>query len=262
MTILITDDEALARKRIIKLLNDSNYSANILEASSGKEAIEQIHRTNIDLVFLDIKMTDMNGFEVLKQIDLEKMPIIIFVTAFDNFAVKAFEVKAIDFLLKPYNEERFYEALNRAISKISQEDLKKQNKTKIEQFLYYFEHQKINQLVTSNQYLEKVVLKIGKKFYFIKTDTIKHITSSAYYAEIFTKDNTKHIYRISLNDFILKLNPKIFSRVNRSAIININEIKEVISEGQGDYSVIMKDKTIFSVTNKYRVNFLKSTKIK
>jgi len=153
MTILITDDEALARKRIIKLLNDSKYFPKIIEATSGKEAIEVINNTDIDLVFLDIKMTDMNGFDVLKKIDSKKMPIIIFVTAFDNFAVKAFEVKAIDFLLKPYNIERFYEALNRAIVKLSQEDLKKLYKAKIEKLLDSFE-QTENSLLTSTNKLQ------------------------------------------------------------------------------------------------------------
>ncbi len=262
MTILIADDEALARKRIIKLLNDSDYNTDILEASSGKEAIEIIDNENIDLVFLDIKMTDMNGFDILKKINPEKLPIIVFVTAFDNFAVKAFEVKAIDFLLKPYKIERFYEALSRAVSKLNQADLKKIYKSKIAKLLNSFESSDNNPLNTSGNYLEKVVLKIGNKFYFVKTETIKYITSSAYYAEIFTKDNNKHVYRISMSDFIEKLNPSMFLRVNRSTIINMNEIKEIISEGQGDYSIKMNDQSVFSVTNKYRSNFLKSTKIR
>ncbi|WP_299886310.1 LytTR family DNA-binding domain-containing protein [uncultured Lacinutrix sp.] len=262
MTILIVDDEALARQRILKLLNTTDYFSKIIEASSGKEAIESINKLQIDLVFLDIKMTDLNGFDVLKKIDSKTMPIIIFVTAFDSFAVKAFEVKAIDFLLKPYKTERFYEALNRAITKISQKDLKQQYKSKIANLINYIGEIDTNINTSPSSYIEKVVLKTGKKFYFIKTETIKYITSSAYYAEIFTKDNSKHIYRISMSDFIKKLDPNTFNRINRSTIINNNDIKEVISEGQGDYSIIMNDKKIFSLSSKYKSDFLKSTKIK
>ncbi|WP_271766004.1 LytR/AlgR family response regulator transcription factor [Aquimarina algiphila] len=261
MKIVVVDDEALARKRILKLLEESDVSTQIFEASSGKEAILQINTIQPDLVFLDIQMTDMTGFEVLKKINIDKIPSIIFVTAFDNFAVKAFEVEAIDFLLKPYKKERFLEALHRGIEKIEIEE-KKVFKSKINRLIQFLSHEDSNIEKEKDMFLDRIVLKTGKKYRFVKVDEIKFIVSSAYYAEIFTVNDEKHVYRISMSDFIKRLDSEKFIRVNRSTIVCINRINEVISEGMGDYSIIMNDKKTFSVSKNFRNSFLKKMKIK
>ncbi|MEP0263209.1 LytTR family DNA-binding domain-containing protein [Dokdonia sp.] len=256
--ILIADDEALARKRIVKFLSESNIDCSFTEASSGKEALTYINNQKIDLVFLDIKMTDMNGFELLKQLPEEKIPIIIFVTAFDVFAVQAFEVQAIDFLLKPYKKDRFYEALDRGLKQL-----------KLEQHTI-FQH-KVSRLIESMQdidhlesknHIDTLVLKSKKKYYFLQVSDIKYIKSASYYAEIYTKTDERHVHRISMTDLIAKLDPTMFFRVNRSVIVHKSFIQEVISEGIGDYSVIMNDKVSFVLSKKYRYEFLKRMGIK
>ncbi len=261
MKIVIADDEDLARKRVLNLLKEAGYTDGIYEASNGKEAIQLINDIRPDLVFLDIQMTDITGFDILAKIDLSFSPLIIFVTAYDNFAVKAFEVQALDFLLKPYSKNRFFDSLDRSVKKIN-ENKESEFTYKLNDLLDYIQNE--NSLVEYNKtsYLNKIALKVGKRYYFVDIKTIKYIISSGYYAEIYTLDNSKHLYRISMTDFMTKLDPAYFIRVNRSAIIKIREIKEVVSEGQGDYSIIMRDDKKFSLTTNYKSNFLQTLRIK
>ncbi len=261
MKILVADDEDLARKRVIKLLEETDFSKTIHESSSGKDTISAINEIEPDLVFLDIQMTDMTGFDVIEKIHPEQLPVIVFVTAYDNFAVKAFDVQALDFLLKPYKKERFFEALHRGIERIHLEE-KRVFQSKVNGLIQFLKNEDIDLDESVKTYLEKVVLKVGKKYYFIPVDTIKYIVSSAYYAEIFTMDGAKHLYRISMSDFIQKLSPDHFIRVNRSTIVNLREIKEVVSEGQGDYCIVMQDNTSFSLTKNFKTPFLEATHIK
>ena len=260
MKVLVVDDELLARQRIVQLLTELDDGLELFESSSGKEAINDIAEIEPQLIFLDIQMTDMTGFDVLKQINLDFSPEIIFVTAFDNFAVKAFEVQALDFLLKPYRKERFLESYRRAISKINDENNTSGNENKQRELIRYLEND-ISQKKDDN-YLKNLVLKLGKRYYFVECDTIKYITSSAYYAEIFTIDGRKHVHRISLTALMKKLSPEMFIRVNRSSILKIEDIKDITSEGHGDYTIRMKDKKLFSLSQKYREQFLNKMNIK
>jgi two-component system LytT family response regulator len=253
--ILIADDELLARKRIASFLAETNNNFKVNEATNGKEAIEVITSENTDLLFLDIKMTDMTGFEVLQRIPKEKMPIIIFVTAFDNFAVEAFKVQALDFLLKPYKKDRFFEALKRGLYQLEISQ-KVAFQDKVKGLMNFLEEAKYSLIPKNQSYLDKVVLKVNKKFSFIKVEDILYVKASGYYAEIFTKEKQRYVYRISMTDFIKQLNPMQFSRVNRSTILNRNFIKEVVSEGLGDYSVIMNDRVTFNVSKNFREDFL------
>ena len=258
--VLVADDEALARKRMLKLLDESGVSLNAFEATTGKETIATMLVENLDLVFLDIKMTDMTGFDVLQQLPSEKIPIIIFVTAFDTFALRAFEVRAIDFLLKPYKKERFFNALNRGIEQL--ELTKRQSfQLKVAQLMESIDDEQWDGK-NKDSFLEQLVLKMNKKYYFVKTKEINYVKASGYYAEIFTANGKKHVYRISMTDLTEKLNPDEFSRINRSAIVNRNQIKEIVSEGLGDFSAIMKDGTSFSVTKHYKSEFLKQMGIR
>ncbi|PKV50539.1 LytTR family two component transcriptional regulator [Aquimarina sp. MAR_2010_214] len=261
MKILIVDDEALARKRISKLITEAKVTDYIFEASSGKEAIQSILELKPDIIFLDIQMTDMTGFDVLKKIQTPYIPTIIFVTAFDHFAVKAFEVQAIDFLLKPFKKDRFFEALHRGINRIRLNE-REAFASKINNLIQFLENEETSLLEKQHKYLERIVLKLGKKYYFVETKDVKHITSSAYYAEIYTYSGKKHIYRISMSDFIKKLDPKEFIRINRSTILRLKEIKEVITEGIGGYSITMNDGKSFSLTKTYKASFLKKIDIK
>ena len=258
--VLVADDEALARKRVVKFLAHSTYTFKITEATSGKETIHAILTEKPNIVFLDVKMTDMTGFDVLDAIPKQDIPIIIFVTAFDVFAIKAFELRAIDFLLKPYKEERFIEALERGVELL---ELKRHKsfQQNISEFMAYIKSEQ-NETKPEGSYIDQLALKVNRKYYFVKTKEIIYIKSSGYYAEIFTLNNKKHLHRISLTDLVSRLNPDQFQRINRSTIICIEQIQEIVSEGMGDFSVIMKDKVSFAVTKNYKAAFLKKMGIK
>lgn len=259
--ILIADDEVLARKRIVTFLNGVSFPITLFQASNGKQTIEVILNEAPELVFLDIKMTDMTGFDVIRQIPKESIPEIIFVTAFDTFAVKAFEVQAIDFLLKPYKKGRFLEALERGIERVHQTQ-SKGFQEKVDRLMDYISGNMPTLTDTEPDYLERIVLKANKKYIFIETNTIQYIKASGYYAEIFTDTEQKYVYRISMTELSEKLNPKDFSRVNRSAIVNRNFVKEVISEGLGDYSIIMTDRTTFPLSKTNKGSFLEKMGIR
>ena len=241
----------LARERAKELLKKKFPKGNVTEAETGKKAIELLLTGTFDLVLLDIQLTDITGFEVLMEIPEDNRPPIIFITAFDEFAINAFEVKAIDFLLKPYKDDRFYEAISR---------IKKNNETSIEELINYLNNIKAVERQNKGK-INNVVIKKGNSYYFVPTSSIKYITSSAYYAEIFTQDGAKHVYRISMSDFIEILDDS-FIRVNRSSILKRDEIDKVISEGMGDYSIIMRDTKTFNLSKNYREAFLSSMKIR
>ncbi|WP_350285145.1 LytTR family DNA-binding domain-containing protein [uncultured Croceitalea sp.] len=255
MKTLIVDDERLARRRLSNILQ-SKMHLELFEANSGSDAVKKIESVRPDLVFLDIKMTDFSGFEVLNRIDSSLMPIVVFVTAYDNHALKAFEVEAIDYLLKPYKEERVLSALNRAFKKLEARKKEGDQKNLYDKLNILVEHYETSKNIES-AFLEKIVLKVGKKYIFAATKEIKYIISSTYYAELFMINGKKHLYRTSMTALMQKLDSNKFLRLNRSTIIRIEEIKEVVSEGLGDYSVVMGDGQRFNVTKNYKNDFLK-----
>ena len=260
MKILIVDDEKLARKRILKILN-SRVGIELSEASSGTQAVSKIKSELPDIVFLDIKMTDFSGFEVLKKIESSIMPIVVFVTAYDDYAIEAFKVKAVDYVLKPYKESRVLETLHSAIQKVETKQKSERYDEMYSQFHTLFSNLQDLQK-PSEDYLEKIVLKVGRKYVFAPTKDIKHITSSAYYAELFMMDGKKHIYRTSMTALMEKLDPELFIRLNRSTIIQIQQIKEVISEGFGDYCVVMQDDKKFNISKNYKTAFITKLNIR
>lgn len=233
----------------------------LLEASTGKETINGILSEQPDLVFLDIKMTDMTGFEVIEHLPKEKIPSLIFVTAYNHFALQAFEVQALDYLLKPFKKERFLEALERGLQRIELDQIKHFQEN-VKGLIRLLEKSKDNPWAEKESYLDKVVLKLNKKYFFLDVSDILYIKASGYYAEIFTTKNQKHLYRTSMGNFIKQLDPHSFSRVNRSAIINRNYLKEVISEGFGDFSLVMNDQETFGISKNYKEEFLQLMGIK
>lgn len=258
---MVADDEALARQRVLKFLNESDIGVEVYEATNGKEALHQISHLNPDILFLDIKMTDMTGFDVLRQLPNDQIPIVIFVTAFDSFAVKAFEVQAIDFLLKPYKKERFRESLERAVTQLELNS-RKTFQHKVTKLIEFLNDGNTDLNSDERSFADSIVMKHNKKYYFVKVNEIRYIKSSGYYAEIFTLNGEKHVHRISMSHLGNQLDPQLFSRVSRSTIVAMSKIKEIVSEGQGDYSVIMNDGTGFQISKKYKIDFLRKMGIR
>jgi two-component system LytT family response regulator len=226
---LIVDDEPLARKRIKRLLADEPDVSVIGESGSGREAIKLIQESSPDLLFLDIQMPEVGGFEVLQSISVEQIPIIIFVTAYDQHALKAFEVHALDYLLKPFKQERFKKALEHV--RIQQAG-KGSHKPNLGLATL------IGKLQADTNHLSRFMVKSSKRVVLIKADKVDWIESAANYALLHVGDTT-HIVRETMQALESKLSPKLFQRISRSVIVNLERIKELQPMGKGQYVIIL-----------------------
>jgi len=232
MKAIIVDDEHLAREIIKKYLANNNDIEIIAECSNGFDAVKEISEKKPDLVFLDIQMPKLNGFEMLELLD--DPPAIVFTTAYDNYAIKAFEVNAVDYLLKPFSEERFNEALNKVVERIKQKNFDKSNVEKL-----IDDHQK--------EILERIVVKDGPKITIIPVDTLKWTEAQDDYVKIHSEGG-RFMKKKTMKFFEDHLDPNMFIRIHRSSIININFIKQMELYEKDSYRVILKDETKLPVS--------------
>lgn len=208
---VIVDDEAPARRRMKKLLASATGCELVGEAESGKQAIEIIYDLKPDLIFLDIQLKDMTGFDVLHELNDMKLQV-IFITAYDEYAIKAFEENAIDYLLKPYKEERFYEAVKRAKEKrLSTNDLI------IDDLL-----NRISE--TSKQ--QKIQIPEGKTIHLMDGDNIEYIQADTYYCNFYLEGEKNRVIRISLK-VLETILPENFIRISKSLIVNKDKILRI-----------------------------------
>jgi len=250
---LIIDDEPLARLRLVNLLEDVPEIDVISQCKTGQEAIKKINKIEPDLLFLDIQLKDMSGFEILEKINLK--PKVIFVTAFDNYALKAFDYFAFDYLLKPFKDERFYKSVHKIIEHFKNDTFDGFDE-KINNLLNYIQTPNSQHFPIRNKSKNKLPIKLGNKVCFINTQNIKYILASGYYAEIFT-DDKKHLLRESLSNLIEELNPEYFIRIHRSTIINLNYLAELINSSYGEIDAKMTDNKLFRISKSYKKEFIK-----
>ncbi|HSY50050.1 MAG TPA: LytTR family DNA-binding domain-containing protein [Thermoanaerobaculia bacterium] len=235
LRVVIADDELLARQRIEDLLAKDPSVSIVATAASGPAVVEAIRKSAPDLVFLDVQMPGMTGFEVVAAIGAEKMPVTIFVTAFDQFALKAFDVAAIDYLVKPFDDERFAQALARGRKTIELREVERITK----------------QLVTllhassappKRQYLDRIPVEQRGQMRVVPVSKIDYITASGSYAELHVADKTFAV-RERMQTLEEKLDPAIFFRLHRSAIARLDRIDALLRASGGDYAVRLKDGT-------------------
>ena len=231
---IIIDDEELAREIIKEYLVNFPEIKIISECRDAHEALAAITKHKPDLIFLDIHMPEINGFELLEM--LEELPNIIFSTAYDQYAIKAFEVNAVDYLLKPYDAERFELALKRAKKDIESDTKTNETITKL-----------LESINKPKDYLDRLLIKQSGRIVIISTSEIYLIKAADDYAEIHT---TKESYLIqqSLNHLESRLDPDKFLRVHRSYITNINAIKDIVSWASGRYKLFLKNGNEISVS--------------
>ncbi|WP_250434697.1 LytR/AlgR family response regulator transcription factor [Hanstruepera flava] len=253
---IIIDDEPLARQRIKILLNDVPEIEVIDECSTGKKAIKSIDTLNPDLIFLDIQLKDMTGFNILEKISPESKPMVIFITAYNDYALKAFDVFAFDYLQKPFKDDRFYKSTQKAIEQLNQQH-NSSFEERVEDLLKYINSNDKNPLNNS----KRIPIKLGNRVLFIESDNIKYIIASGYYAEIHT-DEKKHLLRESLNNLINDLQPEKFIRIHRSTIINLDYVKELIHSNYGEIDVKMTDNKLFRISRSYKKDFIKAIGLK
>ncbi|MDZ7335790.1 MAG: LytTR family DNA-binding domain-containing protein [candidate division KSB1 bacterium] len=224
---IIIDDEKLGRDIIKEYLADHPRIQIVAECRDAHEALDAIDQHQPDLVFLDIQMPEINGFELLEM--LEDPPRVIFSTAYDQYAIKAFEVNAIDYLLKPYDAERFQTAVDRAVQQIA---LSQQHNDSLQKLL--------QSLRGSQPYLERLLIKQAGKIVIIHCREISAIKAMDDYAEIRTHKES-YLIQHSLNHLEQRLNPNQFVRVHRSYIVNIDAIRDIVPLSTSRYKLYLKD---------------------
>ena len=234
-TALVIDDEPLARKRMISLLEPYSSEIEILgEAGSGTQAVKMIHEMLPDVVFLDIQMPDMDAFEVLHSLQGDDVPLVIFTTAFDNFALKAFEENTVDYLLKPVDSERLAVAIEKLRRLIPQVD-----DTTVPPG---FSWEKLCNLVDmSALYLQRLQVKVGDRIVFVNIDEVIRFHSEEKYTTVYTV-NGQYVIDTPLVELEKKLDPRHFTRVHRSHIVAIDYIAECRKGDAGRMVMVLRDK--------------------
>jgi two-component system LytT family response regulator len=243
MRVLIVDDEAPARLKIRDLLRPESDVEIVGEAGDGKNAIDLIRRASPDLVFLDIQMPRLDGFEVIAEVGVETMPLTVFVTAYDEHALRAFEVHAFDYLLKPFAASRLRQVLERARHRLKQgaTDGLAVRLTRL-----------IESLDAESRYARRILVqKSEEREALIAVEAIDRIKAERNYVRFFTRDG-EFVRRGSLGAIEERLDPSRFLRINRSEIVRLDAVKELQSWFHGDYRVIMKDGTTLTWSRRYR----------
>lgn len=256
MDAIIVDDELLARERIVHLLKERKEIQVVRQCSSGKSALSAVKDLNPDIVFLDIDMKDMNGIQVLENLDVSPKPIVIFVTAYDRYALKAFDFEAFDFLLKPFTATRFFKTIDKIIERSLLEKSKREIEfdTKLKYLLKQYNPQ------FGEDSLHKLPIKKGNRTTLINVPDINYIIASGYYAEIFIGEK-KHLIRESLSNLISSLDGRTFIRIHRSAIINLEYVKEIIHSDYSEVDVRMKDNKLIRISKSRKKEFLQKVGI-
>ncbi|MFZ0061974.1 MAG: LytTR family DNA-binding domain-containing protein [Pyrinomonadaceae bacterium] len=239
---LIVDDEPLAREGVRMLLKHDPEVTAIHECADGQAAVNAIIETKPDLVFLDVQMPEMDGFEVLETVGVDRMPNTIFVTAYDKYALQAFEVHALDYLLKPYTNERFFRALERAKAQIKfggDNNLNHQ----MSALLDYFKR--------SGDRLERLVVKAAGRISFVDVEEIDWIEAADTYVRLHVRRES-HLVRGTMSGLEARLDPHKFLRIHRSVIINLSRVKELQPLFHGEYVVTLQNGTQLTSGRSYR----------
>ena len=233
---MIVDDEPLARVRMRSLLEKYSEDLEIIdEAGSGAHAISKINELTPDVVFLDIQMPDMDAFEVLKNVDEDVMPLIVFTTAYENFALRAYEENTVDYLLKPVDPERLEATMEKLRKRLP--DIEATNQMPAE-----FSWEKFRSLMAmGDQYLQRIQVKIGDRILLVNVDEIIRFHSEEKYTTVYTPTN-QYIIDTPLVDLEKKLDPRQFVRVHRAHLVAIDYIAEIRKSDMSRLNVVLRDK--------------------
>jgi two-component system, LytTR family, response regulator len=254
---LIVDDVDLAREAIRIRLRDEPAIEVVGEASSGPEAVSAVRALAPDLLFLDIQMPGMDAFQVLESLQPGSVPSIIFVTAHDKYAIKAFEAHALHFLLKPIDDDQFKEALRRARRELADDEARDHAGRNLAHLLESRAAELLHTLVKQAKpnHLTRLAAKDHGDFMLINVEDIDWIESSGNYAELHAGGRT-FLLRMIFSDLEEKLDPASFARISRSAIVNISRIQRIKSLWHGDFQAVLKDGSVLRMSRRYRKRLL------
>lgn len=239
---LIVDDEPLARERVRTLLANEPDIELVGECTTGTEAVAAIKQARPDLVFLDVQMPGLGGFEVLRALDKDQIPLVIFVTAYDQHAVKAFEVHALDYLLKPFKQARFRETVAHAREALAGREAAENSR-------------KLLALIGQNppppERLARIPIRNGERVVFVKVENIDYVESAGNYVIVHAgKEN--HVVRETLTALEEKLDPRQFLRISRSTLVNMDQVKELQPLFKGEHAVLLTNGKQLTMTRGIR----------
>ncbi len=243
---IIADDQRLAREKLRTLLASEKDVKVVAECSDGKQTVSAIRRLGADLLLLEIQMPGMDGFQVLSELSPDEMPAVIFTSAYDQYALRAFEVRALDYLLKPFDLER----LQHAIEKVRVELNKSQDRQITHRILGLLSQLK-SEITSSSSPDGLLVIRAKGRVVFVKLSEIDWIEASANYVRL-NAGKESHLVRESMSRILERLNPSHFVRIHRSTIVNFQQIKELIPVNSGEYVVVLKSGKELSCSRGYR----------
>jgi two-component system LytT family response regulator len=238
---MIVDDVALAREAIrIRLRENKDFEV-VAEAATAPEALALIRKLEPDLIFLDIEMSGLDAFQLLNDLDPERAPEVIFVTAHDQYAVEAFNSSALHFLLKPINDTQFDEAVRRARAEIGEGRAETSAPNP--------------EIAGGRAYWSRLVIKDHDRFILLKTEEVHWIASATNYAEVHAGTRT-YLLRMPISDLEERLDPWRFARISRSTIVSIDQVEEIKALWHGDFEVFLKDGNVMRMSRRYRDRLL------
>jgi len=244
LRVLVVDDEPLARSRLTTLLQRDSQVDKIVEAADGVAAMNVIEAERPDIVFLDVQMPRLGGLDLVQAMGAENMPHTVFVTAYDQYAVHAFEAAAADYLVKPFSDERFEQSMNRIKARICQSQPSQLGP------------HVLDATVRAGGFWRRLVVKSGAVVRFLPVGDIDWIEAANVYVNLHVGRH-EYLYRIALSHLASKLDPARFVRIHRSTIVNIERIKELEPISQGEYEVVMTDGTRLHLSRTYRLELEK-----
>lgn len=257
---LIVDDELLARRGLALRLTEFADIEVVGECENGREALAKISELAPDLVFLDIQMPGVNGFEVVERMQSDDMPMVVFVTAFDKYAVEAFEVHAVDYVLKPIENSRLKMAVDRVRVQLNQSDASNQKQRLIDLITNITgkKPSQIDQMLNNGDdlkaaYPEKIAIKDQGKTTLVAVNDITWVEAAGDYMCIHSQNpKTVNVLRSTMKELENKLNPALFQRVHRSTIVNVDCIQKICSHINGEYFLILDDESKIKMSRSYR----------
>ena len=242
--VLVADDEAPARQRVVDLLRNDAQVASIAEAADGEATVEAIQKQRPDLVFLDVQMPELDGLGVIDAIGAAQMPLTVFVTAFDQHAIRAFEANALDYLLKPFSDERFESTMARVKTRLDERSTS--------EFGQRVMRMMINTPAVQDRRLDRLVVKSAGTTRFVRVIDIDWIEAAGVYVTLHV-GGKELLYRAALNDLAERLDPRRFVRVHRSALVNIESIVQLEPMSHGEFEAVLKNGSRTRVSRTYRV---------
>ena len=239
---MVVDDEPMARERIVSLLAQEQDIEVVGECADGQQAVNAIQAQHPDLVFLDVQMPACDGFGVIQQVGADRMPPVVFVTAYDEYALRAFEVHAIDYLLKPFGRDRFQQTLQHA-----REHLERRRAGDLGKRLLALVHD----LKPEPQKMDRLVVKSAGRVFFLRTDEIDWIEAAGNYVRLHLSEDS-HLFRETMNNMEARLDTNRFVRIHRSRIVNTDRIKELQPWFNGEYVVVLQNGARLTLSRGYR----------